>query len=170
MAEIVALASKQTSCTIPDFFSQQWPITSCANLISSNIASHVNVLKLFVSIALNTLVSGCFFGIFAKKHLNSPVFAQEYLRSCLGYGLVRSVKKCSQSSSLPSKKIFLPGGWFFCEWRHKWRTFRPPWPTLPGPSYQMFHNGWLKPQLELHRFWHLRRDLCDMSWTVCWSN
>jgi len=23
-----------------------------------------------------------------------------------------------------------------CEWRHKWRTFRPPWPTLPGPGHQ----------------------------------
>jgi len=23
-----------------------------------------------------------------------------------------------------------------CEWRHKWRTFRPPWPTLPGPARQ----------------------------------
>ena len=25
---------------------------------------------------------------------------------------------------------------FFCEWSHKWRTFRPPWPTLPGPGRQ----------------------------------
>ena len=27
-------------------------------------------------------------------------------------------------------------GWvaFFCGWCHKWRTFRPPWPTLPGPG------------------------------------
>jgi len=21
----------------------------------------------------------------------------------------------------------------FFEWRHKWKTFWPPWPTLPGP-------------------------------------
>ena len=33
------------------------------------------------------------------------------------------------------KKIFCFGG-SFCEWRHKWRTFRPPWPTLPGPGHQ----------------------------------
>jgi len=32
------------------------------------------------------------------------------------------------------KKIFWLGGSDFCEWRHKWRTFRPPWPTLPGPG------------------------------------
>jgi len=32
------------------------------------------------------------------------------------------------------KKIF---GWrmrIFCEWRHKWRTYGPPWPTSPGPG------------------------------------
>jgi len=32
------------------------------------------------------------------------------------------------------KKIFAWGMRFFCEWPHKWRTFRAPWPTLPGPS------------------------------------
>jgi len=25
----------------------------------------------------------------------------------------------------------------FCEWHHKWRTFRPPWPTLPGSGRQL---------------------------------
>ena len=30
------------------------------------------------------------------------------------------------------KKFFGWGMQFFCEWRHKWRTFRPPWPTSPG--------------------------------------
>ena len=28
------------------------------------------------------------------------------------------------------------GGAGFCERRHKWRTFRPPWPTLSGPGCQ----------------------------------
>jgi len=32
------------------------------------------------------------------------------------------------------KQNFAWGCVFFCEWRHKWRTFRPPWPTLPGPG------------------------------------
>jgi len=31
------------------------------------------------------------------------------------------------------KKIFWLGLRIFCEWRHKWRTFRLPWPTSPGP-------------------------------------
>ena len=34
------------------------------------------------------------------------------------------------------KKNFAWGVRVFCEWRHKWRTFRPPWPTLPGPGRQ----------------------------------
>jgi len=34
------------------------------------------------------------------------------------------------------KKFFVWGLRVFCEWRHKWRTFRPPWPTLPGPGRQ----------------------------------
>jgi len=24
--------------------------------------------------------------------------------------------------------------WIFCDWRHKWRTFRPTWLTSPGPG------------------------------------
>jgi len=32
------------------------------------------------------------------------------------------------------KKIFCWRVQVFCEWHHKWRTFRPPWPTLPGPG------------------------------------
>jgi len=34
------------------------------------------------------------------------------------------------------KKIFCLRVRFFCEWRQKWRTFWPPWPTLPGPGRQ----------------------------------
>ena len=34
------------------------------------------------------------------------------------------------------KKFFAWGLRVFCEWRHKWTTFRPPWPTLPGPGLQ----------------------------------
>jgi len=34
------------------------------------------------------------------------------------------------------KKFFGWGVRVFCEWRHKWRTFRPPWPTSPGPGHQ----------------------------------
>jgi len=51
------------------------------------------------------------FGDFRKKkRLNARGFVQEYLRSCLGYGPGRNVKRRSKSSSLHSKKKFLVGG------------------------------------------------------------
>jgi len=42
--------------------------------------------------------------------------------------------KHTASLRLHLKKIFCLEVRIFCEWRHKWRTFRPPWPTLPGPG------------------------------------
>jgi len=32
------------------------------------------------------------------------------------------------------KKFFPWGVRVVCEWRHKWKTFWPPWPTLPSPG------------------------------------
>ena len=34
------------------------------------------------------------------------------------------------------KKSFASGVRVFCEWRRKWRTSTPPWPTLPGPGFK----------------------------------
>ena len=84
-----------------------------------------------------TLSCPASFGNFGeKKRPNARGFAWEYPRSCSVYGPIRSVKRRGKSSSLHSKKIFLLGVVGFCEWRHKWRTSRPPWPTLPGPGRQ----------------------------------
>ena len=77
------------------------------------------------------------FGDFRKKpRLNARGFAWEFLRSGMLYRPGKSLKRLGKSSSLHSKKIFCLGVRFFCEWRHKWRTFWPPWPTLPGPGCQ----------------------------------
>jgi len=77
------------------------------------------------------------FGDFRKKHLNAHGFAQEFIRSGMLYRPGKSLKRHGKSSRLHLKKKFFAWGmWFFCEWRHKWRTFRPPWPTLPGPRRQ----------------------------------
>ena len=46
------------------------------------------------------------------------------------------VSKDAASLLVCTRKNFLPGGVGFFEWRHKWRTFRPPWPTSPGPGHQ----------------------------------
>jgi len=54
---------------------------------------------------------------------------------------VQRLKKCSKSSRLHSKKIFCLGGQIFCDWRHKRRTFRPLWPTLPGPGLKLLDGS-----------------------------
>jgi len=71
---------------------------------------------------------------FQKKHQNACGFAWEFLRSCKCYEPDRSLKRCGKLAL--EKKFFGWGVWIFCEWRQKWRTFRPPWPTLPGPGCQ----------------------------------
>jgi len=50
--------------------------------------------------------------------------------------LVKVSKDAASLLVCTRKKIFCLGSVFFCEWRHKWRTFRPPWPTLPGTGRQ----------------------------------
>jgi len=82
-------------------------------------------------------VSGWFRDSRGKKRLNARGFAWEFLRSGMLYRHGKSLKRRGKSSSLHSKKIFLLRVWVFYEWRHKWRTFRPPWPTLPGPGHQL---------------------------------
>jgi len=74
-----------------------------------------------------TAVFGCLTNVLA-----SPPIA---LESC------SMAQRIGQSSRLHSKKNFAWGVQVFCEWRHKWRTFRPLWPTLPGPERQplVFH-------------------------------
>jgi len=63
------------------------------------------------------------------------------------------------------KKIFCLGGAVFCEWCHKWRTFRPPWPTLPG----LGANRWVVV-FRWSFYWKLG---CNPSvlilWMTCWG-
>jgi len=51
-----------------------------------------------------------------------------------GRELFKDSKDATSLLVCTRKKIFGWGMWIFCEWRHKWRTFRPPWPTSPGPG------------------------------------
>ena len=85
---------------------------------------------------INTLAPGHFRG-FGKKNTETHVALwAEFLQISKCYGPGRSVKIHGQSSSLHSKKFIWLRVWIFCEWRHKWTTFRPLWPTLPGPGRQ----------------------------------
>jgi len=50
--------------------------------------------------------------------------------------LVEASKDAASLLVCTRKKFFALGVRVFCEWRRKWRTFRPPWPTLPDPGRQ----------------------------------
>jgi len=77
-------------------------------------------------------------GILGKKIcLNTRGFARQFLWYGMLYRPGKSLKRRGKSSSLHSKKFFAWGVRVFCEWCHKWRTFRPPWPTLPGLGHQL---------------------------------
>jgi len=83
----------------------------------------------------NTLASGRNWGFLReKKHRNTRGFAWEFLWSGKRYQPSEKLKRHGKSCSLHSKKIFWLGLRIFCEWRYKWRTFRPPWPTSSGPG------------------------------------
>jgi len=82
-----------------------------------------------VRVIINTLASG-FWG-FSEKNAKTHVALR---RNISGPG--RSIKRRSKFFSLHSKKIFYLGVRVFSEWHNQWRTFRPPWPTLPGPGRQ----------------------------------
>ena len=93
----------------------------------SSLLLYWNRWKICSSGDVNSMASGCFRGFSEKKRLNAHSIAREFLRSGMLYRPGKSLKRRGKSSSLHSKKNFLLGGCeFFCEWRHKWRTFRPP--------------------------------------------
>ena len=89
----------------------------------------------FCTSSLNTLAPGWFWGFSAKK---TP--KRTWL--CAWISPVRSSDSAKVSKNAYSlvdctrKKFFSWGLRVGCEWRHKWRTFRRPWLTLPGPRRQ----------------------------------
>ena len=81
----------------------------------------------------NTLASGRFCGFLRKKHRNAHGFAWEFLGSCKRYRPSQSLKSLV---AWTKNKMFCLRGEDFCEWRHNWKNFRPPWPTSCGPGRQ----------------------------------
>jgi len=56
--------------------------------------------------------------------------------------LVEMSKDAASLLVCTRKNIFCLGDVvFFCEWLHKWRTFKPPWSTLPGLGCQPLGRG-----------------------------
>jgi len=103
-------------------------------------------------------------GIFENKK-KARGFKVEFLRSCKCYGPGQIVKRRGKSSGLHSKKNFLVGVLIFCEWRHKWRTFRPAWPTLLGPGRQPLDGS-----ISLKFCWKLGYNPSLLiHWITCWG-
>jgi len=108
--------------------------------------------------AINSLASNFFRGFSEKKTLNAHGFADEHLWSGMVYRPGKSLKRRGKSSSLHLKKNFLLGGYgFFVNDVIIGRTFRPPWPTLPGPGRQPLVGSFslkflLEPRLQSESF------------------
>jgi len=75
---------------------------------------------------------------------------------------IRELFKCSKDSThLPvCSEIFFSvlGFALFCEWRYKWRTFRPPWPTSPVPGPKLLD---VSISLKLLLETKLKSESCD---------
>jgi len=87
--------------------------------------------------AVKTLTSSCFRGFSEKKPPKRTWLCVEV--SPVRYALQtreKSQKTRQVFSSALEKKNFCLGVAGFLWGHHKWRTFRPPWPTLPGPGRQ----------------------------------
>jgi len=112
----------------------KWILSTTAMYVSSSSFMYLRI-PCYCNACL-TLWRTTGFGDFRKKErLNACGFAWEFLQSGMLYKPGKSLKRRGKSSSLHSKNFFAWGAGF-CEWHHKWRTFRPPWPTLPGPGHQ----------------------------------
>jgi len=87
------------------------------------------------------------FGILLKKGI-SKKNTEMHAAMCRNYtapvqvmDLVEALKDVASLLVCTQKKFFCLGVEIFCEWRHKWRTFSPPWPTLPRPRRQLLDGS-----------------------------
>jgi len=85
---------------------------------------------------MNTLTSWLIQSV-RKKTAGSHVVLRGNISAPLGVtDLVEMSKDAASLVVCIRQKFFCLGVRFFCQWHHKWRTFWPPWPTLPGPGRQ----------------------------------
>jgi len=77
-------------------------------------------------------------GIFEKNTKTHVALRGNFSCSVSATDLVEASKDVASLLICTRKKFFAWGVRIFCEWRHKWRSFRPRWPTFPGPASQPF--------------------------------
>ena len=93
-------------------------------------------MQVHINVIINTL-RAAWFRRFSQK--NSSFWLPYQCPSSSAHCARELFSGSNGSASLVDctrKKFFTWGVRFFFEWRHKWRTFWPPWPTLPGPRRQ----------------------------------
>jgi len=74
-------------------------------------------------------------GISEKKDTETHMsLCGNFSGSASAIDLFKVSKDAASLVACTRKNFFGWGMRIFCEWRYKWRTFRPPWPTSPGPS------------------------------------
>jgi len=87
---------------------------------------------------LNSLASSKIRGYSEKKSLMHVALRGYFSGPVCSTDPVKVSKDVASLLVCTRKKTFFAWGVrVFCEWRHKWKTFRPPWPTLPGPGRQL---------------------------------
>jgi len=97
---------------------------------------------------INSLAPSCFWG-FSEKNAQTHIALRGNISALVWVtDLVEASKDAASLLVCTWKKFFAWGLWVFCEWRHKWRTFRPPWPILPGPGCKPLGSISLKFLLE----------------------
>jgi len=86
---------------------------------------------------LTTLVSGHFWRFSIKKNTEMHVtLRRNFSCSVSATDLVETSKDAASLLDCTWKKTFWLGVQLLCDWCHKWRAFRAPSPTLPGPGRQ----------------------------------
>jgi len=94
--------------------------------------THVGFQLLIHKQAFNTFVPGLIQAVHTKT-------ARSHVALCRNFSGPVSTTDPVKSSK--DSAFFWWGMRIFCEWRHKWRTFRPPWSTSPGSGPKLLDGS-----------------------------
>jgi len=95
---------------------------------------HISFLIAYSLFCINTYATGLIQAVHTKTAGLHKVLPRNFSGLVSATDLGKGSKDLASLVVCTWKKFFAWGVWIFCEWHHKWRTFRPPWPTLPGPG------------------------------------
>ena len=97
------------------------------------ISKYKYIVPWLSKVLILSVAYDCFRVFLRQNNRIARGFAWEYLWSSKCYRPGQRLTRLGKSCTLQWKKLFGWIMWIFCEW-HKWQTFRPSWPTSPGPG------------------------------------